>query len=209
LAIGYCVMTGLARGKGISLEVLLVERLVLPAVGLFFILVEQLSSLRSGRSPFLNDRCDELPLRGTQCQGKADRPPHEVRPSGAQPQGCWRELNKPLARSAKARPTGRRTKCALAERSRQAAGVSDMNPGTQCQGKADWPPHEVRPRGAQPSGCWRERYELKPNTKMNAAGNLRRRFYLISNWFQSETAAAHATLPAPCVPAEPACAPAS
>jgi hypothetical protein len=63
------------------------------------------------------------------------------------------------AQSAEARPTGRRTKCAPAERSRQAAGVSGMSLGTKCRGKADRPSHEVRPSGAQPSGCWRERYE--------------------------------------------------
>ena len=36
------------------------------------------------------------------------------------------------ARSAEARPTGRRTQCALAERSRQAAGVSAIKTSTQC-----------------------------------------------------------------------------
>ena len=65
------------------------------------------------------------------------------------------------ARSAEARPTGRRTKCAPAERSRKAAGVSGINPGTKCRGKADRPSHEVRPSGAQPKAAnSRERYKL-------------------------------------------------
>jgi hypothetical protein len=151
-----------------------------------FLLVEQLSSLRSGRSPTPNNRSDifqsearsaeaSATARRTKCapaersrqaacvseiisSGRTAYPRfaravlrprtavvinslrsaialRQGRPAVARSapprsaaKGCLRERNKPTsARSAEARPTGRRTKCAPAERSRQAACVSGIN----------------------------------------------------------------------------------
>ena len=142
------------------------------------LLVEQLIRLRraviasgrtayppsAGRSPCLNYVSFEF-ARGTQCRGKADWPPHEVHPSGAQPKAARvSDINPGTQCRGKAdwpphevRPSGAQPK---------AAGVSDINPGTAVTKQAQ--PRAARrapSRSAKPSGCRRERQNSNKHLK--------------------------------------------
>jgi len=90
--------------------------------GPLLLLVEQLIRLRraviasgrtayppsAGRSPCLNYKSFEF-ARGTQCRGKADWPPHEVRPSGAQPKAAGvSDINPGTAVTKQAQPRAAR-----------------------------------------------------------------------------------------------------
>jgi hypothetical protein len=113
-----------------------------PSAGRSCLLVEQLVRLR--RAVLHARTIDELPpvQRGLALDPR-DKPeddncgrliPFSCVILGIVPRihisGCSDEFQT-KARSAEARPTGRRTKCALAERSRQAAGVSGIKQDTK------------------------------------------------------------------------------